>query len=66
MKVVPGGLEFGQMNGMRPMGMIVYHGRVDGEVLEGEQRFRGIVLPLPDGHMPPDFHFRLVRQRGEE
>jgi hypothetical protein len=62
MKVVSGGLEFGQMNGIRPMGMIVYHGRLDGDVLEGEQRFRGIVLPLPDGHMPPDIHFRLVRQ----
>lgn len=35
--------------------------RREGNVLEGEQHFRGIVLPLPTGHMPPTLHFRLVR-----
>jgi hypothetical protein len=62
LRVVPGGLEFGHMNGMRPMGMIVFEGRREGDVLEGEQGFRGIVLPLPDGHMPPAMHFRLVKR----
>jgi hypothetical protein len=62
LKVVPQGLEFGHMNGMRPMGMLVFDGRREGDVLEGDQQFRGIVLPLPDGHMPPTFHFRLVKQ----
>ena len=62
LKVIPGGLEFGHMNGMRPMGMIVFEGRREGDVLEGDQGFRGIVLPLPDGHMPPTIHFRLVKQ----
>lgn len=67
LRVVPGGLEFGRVNGMRPMGMLVSAGRLDGDVLEGEQQFRGIVLPLPvtggngDGHMPPVVHFRLER-----
>jgi hypothetical protein len=42
---------FGHMNGMRPMGMIVFEGRRNGDVLEGDHQFRGIVLPLPDGHM---------------
>lgn len=62
LKVVPGGLEVGLMNGMRPRGLIVTEGRLSGDVLEGYQRFRGIRLPLPNGRMPPDIHFRLVRQ----
>lgn len=62
LRVVPGGLEFGHMNGMRPMGMIVFEGRREGDVLEGDQGFRGIVIPLPDGHMPPTIHFRLVKR----
>lgn len=62
LKVVPGGLHVGLMNGMRPRGLIVTEGRLSGDVLEGFQRFRGIRLPLPNGFMPPDIHFRLVRQ----
>jgi predicted alpha/beta superfamily hydrolase len=61
-KVLEDGLEFGNMNGMRPMGMIVNKGKLSGNVLEGEGQFRGIVLPLPDGHMPPVMHFRLEKQ----
>jgi hypothetical protein len=61
-KVLAEGLEFGRMNGMRPMGMLVYAGRHDAGVLEGTQAFRGIVLPLPTGHMPPPAYFRVVRQ----
>jgi predicted alpha/beta superfamily hydrolase len=55
------GLEVGFMNGMYPPGMIVLSGVRDGGVLEGEQQFRGIVLPLPGGHVPPTVRFRLVR-----
>ena len=61
LKVLPDGLEFGNMNGMRPMGMLVNSGKRSGDVLEGEGQFRGIVLPLPDGHMPPVTRFRLER-----
>lgn len=62
LKVLADGLEFGNMNGMRPMGMIVNSGKLNGTVLEGETQFRGIVLPLPDGHMPPVTRFRLEKQ----
>jgi S-formylglutathione hydrolase FrmB len=62
LKVLPGGLEFGNMNGMRPAGMLVYSGRRSGDILEGEHRFRGIVLPLPGGHMPRTTYFRLERR----
>ena len=61
-KLVPDGVEFGTMNGMRPLGMNVLTGRRTGDVLEGTEQFRGIVLPLPDGHMPPTLSFRLERE----
>jgi hypothetical protein len=64
LKVLPDGLEFGYMNGMRPAGMIVYAGVRRGETLEGDQNFRGIVLPLPGGFMPPNIKFRLARVAG--
>jgi pimeloyl-ACP methyl ester carboxylesterase len=62
LEVLPDGLEFGVMNGMRPAGMIVQTGHLHGNVLEGEGQFRGIVLPLPTGHMPPTTYFRLTRK----
>jgi predicted alpha/beta superfamily hydrolase len=62
LKVVPGGLHFGQMNGMRPLGMLVSEGKLSGNVLEGQSGFRGIVLPLPTGRMPPKMNFRYERQ----
>lgn len=65
MKVVPEGLEFGQMNGMRPMGMIVFEGHREGNVLAGEQRFRGIHIPLPNGDMPSVIHFQLVKRTSD-
>jgi len=61
-KRLPDGIEFGSMNGMRPLGMNVLTGRRTGEVLEGTERFRGILLPLPGGHIPPTLSFRLQRQ----
>lgn len=62
-RVLSDGLEFGRMNGMRPAGMIILRGRLTGDVLEGKEEFRGIVLPLPTGFMPPPVHFRIVKQQ---
>ena len=59
--VHPDGLEFGTMNGMRPAGLIVQSGKLNGDVLEGESGFRGIVVPLPTGFSPPPMYFRLTR-----
>ena len=63
LKVVDGGLHFGKMNGMRPMGMLVNEGRRVGNVLEGVMLFRGIVLPLPNGQTPPPIHFKYEKLR---
>jgi hypothetical protein len=62
MKVTREGLEYGVMNGMRPMGMIVNAGRRTGSKLAGTSGFRGIVLPLPGGRMPPTIHFELEKR----
>jgi hypothetical protein len=61
-KLLDDGIEFGSMNGMRPLGMNVLTGRRRGEVLEGTEGFRGILIPLPDGRTPPGLSFRIVRE----
>jgi enterochelin esterase-like enzyme len=60
-KVVPGGLHFGQLNGMRPRGVVVHEGVRSGDVLEGEYRFRGVIFPLPGEEAMPPIHFRLEK-----
>ena len=62
LKVVAGGLHYGIMNGMRPMGMMVHEGARNGNVLEGSSGFRGILMPLPRGGMPRRVQFRLEKQ----
>lgn len=62
LRVRPDGLEFGYMNGMRPAGMIVYGGRLEGDTLRGEMSLRGIVLLTPPGMRPPRVYFRLTRR----
>jgi predicted alpha/beta superfamily hydrolase len=62
LNVTPDRLEFGYMNGMRPMGMIINTGKRNGNTLTGLSNFRGIRMPLPDGHMPPPIHFELTKQ----
>jgi len=61
-KRLPDGIEFGSMNGIRPLGMLVATGRLAGETMEGEERFRGILIPLPGGHNPPVVKFRVARE----
>ena len=61
-KVVPNGLDFGFMNGMRPRGMLIHEGRFDGEVLKGTLRFGGIRFTPPAGSGGmPRFRFELKR-----
>lgn len=62
LRVLPDGLEFGYMNGMRPAGMIVNTGRLEGDTLEGETKIRGVLLLFPPGMHPPRVYFRLTRR----
>ncbi len=62
LKVVPNGLNFGFMNGMRPRGMLVHEGRFDGQVLKGLMRFGGVRIVRPPGEPgPPKVLFELKR-----
>lgn len=62
LKLVPNGLDFGFMNGMRPRGMLVHEGRLDGDLLKGTMRFGGIRMVRPAGMPgPPVIYFELRR-----
>ena len=65
LKVVPNGLDFGFMNGMRPRGMLLHEGRFDGDVLKGTMRFGGVRLMRPPGMPGPStVRFELKRVSG--
>jgi hypothetical protein len=63
LKVTPHGLTFGDMNGMRPRGVILHEGVRKGDVLAGTERFGGIRFNSPDGRMPPTIHFELRKKK---
>ncbi|NNF13423.1 MAG: hypothetical protein HKN72_09375 [Gemmatimonadetes bacterium] len=54
-------VHVGNMNGMRPRGMLMYEGKISGDVFEGSFLLRGVVFRLPDGSPLPTVHFRLER-----
>jgi hypothetical protein len=63
LRVVPGGLVFGFMNGMRPRGMLLHEGRLKDGELSGTMRFGGVNVVRGPGEPPmPDFHFALRRK----
>ena len=61
LKVVPNGLDFGFMNGMRPRGMLIHDGRFAGNVLKGTMRFGGIRFVPPPGLSMPVVNFELTK-----
>ena len=64
-KVVPDGLVWGYMNGMRPRGMLLFEGKLEGNTLTGKMRFGGIRFTPPPGmgdEGPPTLRFELKRQ----
>lgn len=62
LKIVPNGLDFGFMNGMRPRGMLVHEGRLEGNVMKGTMRFGGIRFVPPRGLPgPPTVRFELKK-----
>jgi hypothetical protein len=63
LKVTPDGLTFGFMNGMRPRGMLMHVGHLDGGVLSGVVKFGGVRVVYPAGVKPPQEHFVLRKAR---
>ncbi len=59
LKVTPEGLTFGFMNGMRPRGMLMHEGHLDGGVLSGLVKFGGVRVVYLGGEKPPRHHFVL-------
>jgi hypothetical protein len=66
LKVTPGGLTFGFMNGMAPRGMLMHEGHLDGDVLSGVVRFGGVKPVWPAGEKPPTHHFVLRRVKAAQ
>ena len=60
-KLLPNGLDFGFMNGMRPRGMLIHEGQFDGDVLKGTMRFGGIRFVPPPGLPMPVIKFELTK-----
>ncbi len=64
LRITPTGLIYGYMNGMRPRGVLLYEGNLEGDTLVGKMRFGGVDFRMPDGSPPPSpsFSFRRVRK----
>jgi uncharacterized protein len=64
LKITPKGMTWGFMNGMRPRGVILFEGVLEGDTLAGKSRFGGVDFRLPDGSPPqsPSFSFKRVRK----
>ena len=61
LKITPNGITWGFLNGMRPRGVILFEGTVNGDTLAGKSRFGGIDFRLPDGSPPPSNSFLFKR-----
>ena len=61
LRVTPGGLTYGFLNGMRPRGVVLWEGTLQGDTLSGKQRWGG-VRPPSDPHMDPGFSFTRVHK----
>ncbi|HLN97426.1 MAG TPA: hypothetical protein VK208_02990 [Pyrinomonadaceae bacterium] len=62
LRVTPTGLTWGNLNGMRPRGVKLFEGKLEGDTLAGETRWGGIDFRRPDGSKPkePQFSFKRV------
>jgi len=63
LKITSRGMTWGNMNGMRPRGVVLFEGKLEGDTLAGTNRFGGIDFRLPDGSPPPPVHFSFKRVR---
>ena len=62
-KVTAQGMTWGNMNGMRPRGVNLFEGKLEGDTLAGTVRFGGVDFRLPDGSTSPPLHFSFKRVR---
>ncbi|HKY04696.1 MAG TPA: hypothetical protein VJQ56_07400, partial [Blastocatellia bacterium] len=62
LKVTPSGLTWGNLNGMRPRGVVLFEGKLEGDTLSGTNRFGGIDF-RPEGLPNDPVHFSFKRLR---
>jgi len=65
LRVTPTGLTWGNLNGMRPRGVMMFEGKLEGDTLAGDSRWGGIDFRLPDGSRQPPLHFSFRRVPGK-
>jgi hypothetical protein len=63
LKITPEGMTWGVMNGMRPRGVVLFEGRLEGDTLAGTSRFGGMDFRTSDGSRPPPLYFSFRRVR---
>jgi putative esterase len=63
-RITPTGMTWGNLNGMRPRGVVLFEGKLEGDILYGRSRFGGIDFRMADGSPPPSpaFSFKRVRK----
>ena len=61
LRITPAGLTYGYMNGMRPRGVLLYEGKLEGDTLSGKMRLGGVDFRRPDGSALPPIHFSFKR-----
>jgi hypothetical protein len=59
LKITPQGMTWGRLNDRRPRGVMLFEGRLEGDILYGKAQFGGIKLENP----PPPLHFLFKRVR---
>jgi hypothetical protein len=63
LQVTATGLTYGFLNGMRPRGVVLWVGTLQGDTLAGRQRWGGVSFSYPPGSgLDPGFAFARVRQ----
>ncbi|MDX2029485.1 MAG: alpha/beta fold hydrolase [Blastocatellia bacterium] len=63
LKITPTGAVYGYMNGMRPRGVLLYEGKLEGDTFSGQMRLGGVNFKRPAG-VPLDpirFSYKRVR-----
>ncbi|MBI3792572.1 MAG: hypothetical protein HY275_17050 [Gemmatimonadetes bacterium] len=63
LRVTDSGLTYGFMNGMRPRGMLLHEGTMQGDAFTGTMRLGGVVFERPDGSKAPPLYFAFKRAR---
>jgi len=63
LRVTPAGLTYGFLNQMRPRGVVLWEGTLNGDTLSGVQRWGGVAFSYPPGSgVDPGFRYVRVRK----